>query len=133
MPEILIASTFYKSRGRLESEQVQRIAEFLKRFSREPDDPGFGFQEIREDEEHAGWLARISQNLAVVIERLGDRVILAYVGTLEDTRCWARSHRIQMHPVTGAVQINPSSPPGEAATRAGPRRGDFDFTPYDDG
>jgi len=133
MPEILIASTFYKSRGRLESEQVQRIAEFLKQFSREPDDPGFGFQEIRDEGEHAGWLARISQNLAVVIEKLGDRVILLYSATPDEARGWARGHRVRLHPKTGAVQIVPALPPAETGASSGPRQGDFDFSPYDDG
>lgn len=100
-----VAKTFNKSLERLSSEEQTRAKAAVFDFQINPANPGFSYEKLHRAKTPGFRSARISSDLRLIVHQDGEDVCACYVGHHEDAYRWAESHRHEVHPVTGAMQI----------------------------
>lgn len=100
-----VAKTFNRSLDRLTSEEQTRAKAAVFDFQINPASPGFSYEKLHRAKTAGFRSARISADLRLIVHQDGDDSCACYVGHHDDAYRWAESHRHEVHPVTGAMQI----------------------------
>ena len=104
-PQILIAKTFFESKGELPATEARRIDNFIQKMILNPAQPGIGLERLRDGADPNMWSARVSQDLRAILHQDGNRYTLLHVNRHDAAYDWAKRRRIRPHPTTGAIQI----------------------------
>ncbi len=96
-----LADTFLKARGRLTPAEQVAVMDALFSFAQNPRHPGLRLEKL-----HSGfWSIRVNQDLRVILHPYGKAWIAAYCGHHDEAYDWADRHRLEVHRITGELQI----------------------------
>jgi hypothetical protein len=99
------ASAFQKALAKLTADEQTRAKAAAYDFQVNPAKPGFSYEKLQRALDRNFRSARISSDLRFIIHQDGEDVCACYVGHHDDAYRWAESHKHEVHPVTGAMQI----------------------------
>lgn len=104
MPTIL-ADTFHTSLARLNGQEQKQAKLTAFDLQSDASAPGLKLHRIDKSKDPNFWSVRVSRDLRIVVHKVADSVLLAYVGHHDDAYGWAERRRIERHPRTGVIQI----------------------------
>jgi superfamily I DNA/RNA helicase len=102
---VVLAITFIPAIQRLAANEQVRAIDFLVKFQENPAHPGLSLERVTDARDPDIWSARITRDLRAIIHKTSDRYALLYAGHHDDAYTWAERRRVEVHPVTGALQI----------------------------
>ena len=100
-----IADMFTGSLGRLPNEQQRAAKTTAFDLQTNPSQPGLGVHRLTNTRDPNFWSARVSLDLRIIFHRVGEDVVLCYVGAHDDSYRWAERRKLETHPATGAAQL----------------------------
>ena len=100
-----IADTFTASLGRLPNEQRRAAKTTAFDLQTNPSQPGLGVHRLANTRDPNFWSARVNLDLRIIFHRIGEDVVLCYVGRHDDAYRWAERRKLETHPTTGAAQL----------------------------
>jgi hypothetical protein len=100
---LIYASTFTDALTKLTQAEAGAAIQVAIRFASDP--RGNGLQMHRIDKAEGFWSMRVSRDLRIILYRLGEATLLAYVGHHDDAYSWAERKRLVPHERTGAMQF----------------------------
>ena len=105
MASFEISKTLFGAIKKLSVNDQGRVMAFIGRFYENPENPGVSFERITSARDEGMWSARISQGLRAVVHKAGELFTLLYAGEHDEAYRWARTRRLETHPVTRITQI----------------------------
>ena len=105
MVQFRIADTFTASLGRLPGEQQKASKTTAFDLQTNPSQPGLGVHRLTDTRDPNFWSARVNLDLRIIFHRVGEDVVLCYVGRHDDSYRWAERRKLETHPTTGAAQL----------------------------
>ncbi|MFA6954306.1 MAG: 3'-5' exonuclease [Thermoanaerobaculia bacterium] len=102
---VVLAVTFIPAIQRLAANEQSRAIDFLVKFQENPAHPGLSLERVTDARDPDIWSARITRDLRAIVHKASDRYTLLYAGHHDDAYTWAERRRVEVHPVTGALQI----------------------------
>ena len=100
-----IADTFTASLSRLPNDQQRAAKTTAFDLQTNPSQPGLGVHRLTNTRDPNFWSARVSLDLRIIFHRVGEDVVLCYVGAHDDSYRWAERRKLETHPATGAAQL----------------------------
>lgn len=106
-PKIAIASDFLLSFAAIPKAQQKKVQEFLSKFRENPTSSAINYEKIRDAKSKNVHSVRINQAYRGIVLKpeKGNVYMLMFVALHDDAYDWARTHRCEIHPSTGAIQI----------------------------
>lgn len=102
---VLIASSFYESRGKLDGVGSRLAGEAALKIMENPKNPGFKMHRVDKGKDANFWSARVNDDLRLILyQHVGD-FIVCYVDRHDAAYRWAESRYFEPHEVTGAAQF----------------------------
>ena len=104
---ISISIDFLKAFAQIPSGQQKKIREFVQLFQNNPTLPSINYEPIKGAYDSNLHSVRIDKEYRAIIAKpaLGSVYILLWVAKHDDAYAWATKKRLQINPVTGALQI----------------------------
>ena len=104
---ISISIDFLKAFAQIPSGQQKKIREFVQLFQNNPTLPSINYEPIKGAYDSNLHSVRIDKEYRAIIAKpaLGNVYILLWVAKHDDAYAWATKKRLQINPVTGALQI----------------------------
>jgi superfamily I DNA/RNA helicase len=104
---IAISSDFLLAFSNVHRSQQKQVREFIEKFREEPKAPGISYERIESAKGRGLYSVRINQCYrAVIFHPPGSDVyVLTWVDKHEEAYRWAERKRLEVNPVTGALQI----------------------------
>lgn len=100
----IFAETFYKSLARLTTDEQNSVKVDVFDFEQDPTRPGFQMHRV-ENTDEGGWSIRINRDLRLIIYKLGEEQVIAYVDHHDPAYAWATNRRLKVHPETNTAQF----------------------------
>jgi mRNA-degrading endonuclease RelE of RelBE toxin-antitoxin system len=100
-----VAKTFNRSLEKLTGEEQTRAKAAVFDFQVNPANPGFSYEKLHRAKTAGFRSARISADLRLIVHQDGEDVCACFVGHHEDAYRWSESHKHEVHPVTGSMQM----------------------------
>ncbi|NHX33063.1 DNA helicase, partial [Escherichia coli] len=104
-PKIAIASDFLLSFAAIPKAQQKKVQEFLSKFRENPTSSAINYEKIRDAKSKNVHSVRIDQAYRGIVLKpeKGNVYMLMFVALHDDAYDWARTHRCEIHPSTGAI------------------------------
>lgn len=100
-----IADTFTASLARLTAQEQKAIKTTSFDLQLDPTAPGLSFHRLDRARDPDFWSLRVNADIRIIVHRLGDSLLLAYVDHHDAAYRWAERRKIERHPTTGAMQL----------------------------
>lgn len=106
-PKIALSDDFLKSFAAIPRDRQQAVLKFVAQFRQNPRATGINYETIREATDRNMRSVRIDQAVrGIVLKPLtGDVYCLLWVDRHDDAYRWARTHRVDIHPDLGSIQV----------------------------
>ena len=92
MVQIALAHSFIDALARLEPINAKRTAAFLDKLLEEPEAAGLHTEMVHGASDRSIRSLRVTVDLRAIAQRLGDQLVLLFVGHHDDAYSWARTH-----------------------------------------
>jgi hypothetical protein len=100
-----VADTFTSSLARLTGPEQKAVKAAAFELQIEPSGSGFSFHKLDRAADKNFWSARVNADLRMIVHRLPESLLLAYVAHHDDAYKWAERRKLERHPTTGAMQL----------------------------
>jgi hypothetical protein len=103
--ELRLADTFLQSLDRLTGSEQKAVKTTVFDLQRNPRNPGARLERIRGAAGQNFWSARASEELRIVVHKIGSTLTLCYVDSHDDAYDWAHRHRLNSDSNTGVASL----------------------------
>ena len=100
-----IADTFTASLVKLTGEEQKAIKTTSFDLQLNPANPGMQFHKLDRAKDSNFWSVRVNRDIRIIVHRIKNSLLLCYAGHHDDAYNWAESRKLEIHPITGAVQL----------------------------
>lgn len=100
-----IADSFVDGLRRLHGPDLKAAKTAAFDLQLDPAAPGLRMHRLDRAADRHFWSVRVNADIRIILHRLDDALLLAYVDHHDAAYRWAERRRIERHPVTGAMQI----------------------------
>jgi mRNA-degrading endonuclease RelE of RelBE toxin-antitoxin system len=100
-----LASTFADSLARLAGDEQKAVKTTAFDLQMNPDSPGLSFHKLDRARDKNFWSVRVSQDIRIIVHKVGDSLLLCYVDHHDKAYAWAERRKLEVHPTTGAAQL----------------------------
>ena len=114
--KVAISDKFMVALTQLPRAQQKKTMEFVSAFRQNPRSPGTNYEKVRETADPQYRSARIDKSYRAIVRApgQGNVYLLLWVDKHDDAYDWARTHRCEVHPSTGTLQIFEATSSAEA-------------------
>lgn len=105
--KIAISQDFFMAFSKLPKPAQKKTMEFVSKFQQNPRSTGINYEKINDARDAAYRSTRVNQNYRAIIRKPdnGNTFLLLWVDNHDAAYDWARRHKFQINPTTGAIQI----------------------------
>src|SRR4051812_11196504 len=103
--EFRIASSFQDSLIKLTNTEQATVKSTVYDLQTNPDNPGLQMHRLDKPRDPNFWSVRSSQDIRLIIHRLGSSILVCYTDHHDKAYKWAENRKLEVHPATGAAQI----------------------------
>ncbi len=89
--------------NRAEERKAAHVA--VRRFSKNPSNPGLSLERLRDVRDRNLWSMRVSRDVRIILYRGREAWLVLYVAHHDAAYRWAQRVKVERHPATGGVQI----------------------------
>ena len=100
-----IANTFADSLAKLTGNEQKAVKTTALDLLLTPALPGLQFHKLDRSQDPHFWSVRVSRDVRIIVHRVGKNLMLCYVDHHNNAYQWAKRHRLETHPKTGAAQL----------------------------
>ena len=100
-----IADTFTASLTKLTGNEQKAVKTTALDLLLTPALPGLQFHKLDRSQDPHFWSVRVSRDVRIIVHRVGKNLMLCYVDHHNNAYQWAKRHRLETHPKTGAAQL----------------------------
>ncbi len=105
--KVAISDGFLTSFAKIPKAQQKKVMEFLAKFRNDPTSKGLNYEKIHDTSSANVHSVRIDQNYRGIVLKpeQGNLYMLLWVDKHDDAYAWAKNHKCEIHPATGALQV----------------------------
>ena len=117
---LIIAHTFQTALARLPEAAQRAVKQTAFDMQLDPEGENLIYEPLADTGDPRFCALRAAEDLRLIIHRLPGQSLLAYAGQRDAAARWAQTHKIEVHPKTGAAQIVALTPSQAAPSQATP-------------
>lgn len=104
-PQIGLAISFWDAMARLGPKERALVDKKLPDFLQNPRHPSFKLHRLDRTASKEVWSAYLNKDLRLIVFQQGSLWVLVYVDHHDKAYQWAQTHRVEVHPKTGLIQV----------------------------
>ena len=110
--KVAISQDFMMAFAKVPNKAQKKVMEFVTKFRHDPRSPGINYEKMNDAKDPRYRSVRIDQNYRGIVLKPdhGNVFLLLWVDKHDDAYHWARSHRCEVNPETGVLQVFESQP-----------------------
>ena len=104
--EFRIADTFTDSLAKLTGEEQKAVKTTAFDLQLNPASPGMSFHKLDRAKDKNFWSVRVNKDIRLIVHKNEHSLLLCYVGHHDNAYNWAERRKLEVHPNTGAAQLD---------------------------
>ena len=105
--QVALSQDFFEAFARIPRNKQKKVNEFVGKFRNNPQSPGLNYEKINDAANEQFRSVRVDQDYRAIVMKpgKGNVYLLLWVDKHDEAYTWARRHKCEINPETGALQL----------------------------